>query len=152
MEKVTVTISIISFLLSIGSFIFTWKVHNDSVKHDRKQATLDAFNLLQNQVLDEINKYQKKQVAEIALHPRSQEYKELSGKLARVEHFCVGVNSGIYDAETLKRLAGKYFISVYDKLYPLIDKKRIIYPNDKHYNEFEMLIDNIKKMYNDKTK
>lgn len=55
----------------------------------------------------------------------------------RIEHFSVGVNSDIYDVDIVKRLAGKHFCALYDKLLPMIEKKRRINKSDKHYDEFK---------------
>ena len=62
-------------------------------------------------------------------------------------HFAVGVNSGIYSKTIVRRLAGRYLIYLYDKLEPLIQKKRQVNTLERHYYEFEMLIADIKKYY-----
>ena len=69
----------------------------DCKKQQRKQATIDAFNKLQAEALDELNTYTTKNIAEISQNPLSPEYKLLSSLLARCEHFSVGVNEKIYD-------------------------------------------------------
>ena len=147
MEIISLVISIISLVLSIILAIHSIYVYNKTVDHDKKKSTLDAFNLLQEQVLDKLNLYSIKEIKKISEDPHSEIYKEISGLLARIEHFSVGVNSKIYDIETLKRLAEKYFYALYDKLLPIITKKRKINTSDKHYDEFEKLIKNIKGLY-----
>lgn len=67
--------------------------------------------------------------------------------MARIEHFSVGVNSDIYDIETVKRLAGKHFCALYGKLSPMVEKKRKINKTDKHYDEFERLVSELKCLY-----
>ena len=148
MENATFIISVVSIVLAIISAVHSIYVYIQTVKHDKKQATLDAFNILQEQVLDKINLYSNSKVKEIAEDARSKEYKELTILMARIEHFSVGVNSEIYDLETVKRLAGKHFCVLYDKLLPMIDKKRKINKSDKHYDEFELLINNLHCLYN----
>ena len=139
----------VSLIISCITILFTLYSYRTNVIHDRKIATLDSFNTLQNEVLDSINRYSPKQVEEIAQHPRSEEYKALSCLLARLEHFSVGVNSKIYDQNTVQRLTGVYFISIFNKMKPMIAKKRKIRTNEKHYDEFEKLVLSIGKQYPD---
>ena len=59
-------LSIIAIILSVisGGFVlysFAW-----TAQRDRKQATLDAYNLLQEQALDHLNYYMPAQIVEIA--------------------------------------------------------------------------------------
>ncbi len=148
MEVTTFIISIISILLAFGSAIFSWRVHKQTVIHDKEQATLDAINILQVQVFDELYDYTNSQISEISKNNRSEEYKRITKLMARIEHFSVGVNSDIYSLDTTKRLAGKYFCAIYDKLLPMIEKKRDTFKNDKHYDEFEKLVVDLKCLYN----
>lgn len=136
--------SIFAVAISLLALAFSVLTYIMGLRRQRKQATLEAFDRLQNQALDKLNTYTKKQIAEIAQNPRTEEYKDLSALLARCEHFAVGVNSRIYDAETLRRLADVYFVGLYDKLTPLIEKKRKISTVAKHYEELEILANRMK--------
>ena len=147
MDTLTIILSALSLALSVVSLIYSIRVHKDSVIHDTKQLTLDAFNQLQEQVLDRLNSYTKPCIAEISKDPQSAEYKELSVLMARIEHFCVGVNSSLYDLDIIKRMAGRYFINVYEKLLPMITKKREINKTEKHYDEFELFYDKLTDLY-----
>ena len=142
-----IAISIISLFFAAISFLHSFFVYSQTVKHDKKQATLDAFNILQEQVLDKINLYSNSKIKEIAEDARSKEYKELTILMARIEHFSVGVNTEIYDLKIVKRLAGKHFCMLYDKLLPMIEKKRKINKTDKHYDEFEKLVEELNCLY-----
>lgn len=71
-------LSIIAIILSVISGGFTFYTFIWTNRRDRKQATLDAFNQLQGQALDELNYYKIEQIAEIAKHPRSEEFKKIS--------------------------------------------------------------------------
>ena len=102
-------------LLALAFSVLTYIM---GLRRQRKQAAPDACNALQGQALDKLNTYTKKQIAEIAQNPRSEEYKELSALPARCEHFAVGVNSGIYDAATLRRLADVYFAGLKCRITP----------------------------------
>ena len=144
-------ISVLAALVSILSAFFSIVVYFSGLRRQKKQATLDAYNVLQREALDVLNKYTKKQISEISESSRSEEYKSLSSLLARCEHFSVGVNTGIYDLKTLKQLAGGYFDSLYDKLSPLVDRKRIIGGANDYYKNFELLAQKIKGKGNRRT-
>lgn len=51
-----------SALLVLSSFVFSFYTYNKTLKHDRKQATLDTYNQLQLQALDNLNFYMPKQL------------------------------------------------------------------------------------------
>lgn len=142
-----ITISIISLFISAFSFVFSLVTYQKNVVHNRKKSTLDAFNILQEQVLDKLNIFSKKDVKNISKNTKTDEYKCITTLMARIEHFSVGVNSNVYDIKVLKRLAEKHFYAIYDKLLPMIENKRKINKTDKHYDEFELLIKNLKCLY-----
>ena len=132
-------LTLLALVLSLISFVWSLWVHHQSLVRERKQATLDAFNVFQCQVLDELSGYPRKEIEDIAEDPRSPDYKDVSKLLARCEHFAVGVNQEIYDKDTVRALASEHIVVVYDKLLPLIQKKRIFGNNRKRYHEFEKL-------------
>ena len=136
---IAVVISFLSMVVSVLTYVF-------GLLREKKLSTLQAFSLLQQEALDELNSYTKKQITEISENPRSQEYKHISALLARCEHFAVGVQEYIYNIKTLHALAGRYLIALYDKLEPLILKKRTINTQAKHYAAFETLAHRLKKM------
>ena len=115
---IAVVVSTLSFAFSFYSFFWT-------ARRDRKQATLEAYNDLQGQVLDKLNLYKPSEIAEIAKNNRSPQYKDISGYIARVEHFCVGVNTRIYDFNTLYELAYGYFDSdtLKKRIEPIVNRK-----------------------------
>lgn len=95
----------ISLLFSLAAAAFSVFTYWSNIIHDRKQATLEAYNLLQEQALDQLYVYMPKQLKEIVKNRRSEEYKLLSSYVARVEHFAVGVNQKIYDLNTAYELS-----------------------------------------------
>ena len=128
-------ISIIAIIISVISggfalYSFAW-----TAQRDRKQATLDAYNLLQEQALDYLNYYMPTQIAEIAKNPRSDEYKKISTYIARIEHFCVGVNKKIYDKETVYALAHDYLDGgIKVRIEPIINRKNQYGDTDYYEN------------------
>lgn len=161
-------ISIIAAIISLVSIFVSVAIYFYGISRERKQATLNAFNILQEQVFDKLNQYTFGEIREICerwdqILPRCQwdkyseeeiakmnntilEYRLLSGFLARIEHFSLGVNSGIYDAKIAERAATTYFVMLYrNKLKPLLDEKQ---ENSKteYYTEFRKLVEKIEKI------
>lgn len=121
METVLSMIAIVISVLSIAVALYTffWTAYRD-----KKQATLDAYNRLQEQALDALNDFSFKSVQEIAKHNQSEEYKKISQYIARVEHFCVGVNKNIYDRQTVYELAHGYLDDrIKKRIEPIIERK-----------------------------
>ena len=118
-------LSIIAIVLSVVSGIFSFYTFYWTAKRDRKQATLEAFNRLQSEVFDDLNKYPPAEIRDICTDTKSVEYKTISGYLARIEHFCVGINEGIYDDNTFYALAHGYFdgYQLRKRIEPIIESK-----------------------------
>lgn len=117
-------ISIIALVLSVVSGVFAMATFWWTARRDRRQATLEAYNQLQEQALDHLNFYMPAAIREIAQNPRSEEYKKISAYVARIEHFCVGVNQRIYDQKTVYELAQDYLDgAIKDRIEPIIEKK-----------------------------
>ena len=123
MGEITV-VDFITIGFSVIAAAFSLITYRKSIIHDRQQATLDAYNQLQEQALDHLNYYVPTQITEIAKDPRSEEYKKISAYIARIEHFCVGVNQKIYDRKTVYELAHGYLdSSIKKRIEPIIEKK-----------------------------
>lgn len=118
-------LNVLTLVFSVISIVFSVFTYYKSVIHDRKQATIDAFNRLQEQALDKLNLYEPAKIREIAKAPRSGEYKTVSAYIARIEHFCVGVKQKIYDRKTVYELAHGYLDGrqIRDRIEPIIEKK-----------------------------
>lgn len=137
--------SIIATAISFAALAFSAYTYAVSVRNERKRDTLDAFNRLQNEVLDKLNTYTKKQIEEIIQNPRSTEYKELSTLLARLEHFAVGVNEKVYDRAIVKKTAAAFLVPLYEnKLAMVVEKKRAMSPTGRHYADLEDMISGFK--------
>ena len=177
------TISILAVIISAATFLFTVMVTYHGEQRERKQATLDALNILQEQVFDHLNGYTFNEIREIAEeyskaideknhfarekqgtadefwreHPEydrvMDEYSKISGYLARIEHFALGVNTGIYDTKVTERAATTYFVMLYKKLMPILSVKNGGKATDKttknaFHTEFESLVKSIQKIEN----
>ena len=60
------TISILAFIVSFATFFFTVLVTYRGGQREKKQATLDALNILQEQVFDNLNMYTFAEVRNVA--------------------------------------------------------------------------------------
>ena len=117
-------LSIAAIIISIISIMVTAFTFHWTVVRDRRQATLDAYNRLQEQALDFINRYTIPEIKEIIKNTKSDEYRELTSCVAKIEHFCVGVNQEIYSRETVYELAHGYFDGyLKNRIEPVINKK-----------------------------
>ena len=126
LSVIAIVLSLVSGGFSLYSFFWT-------ARRDRRQSTLDAYNQLQCQALDHLNYYTPSQIKEIAKKPRSDEYKRISAYIARIEHFCVGVNENIYDKKTVYKLADDYLDgAIKSRIEPIIERKNF---GDKDYYE-----------------
>ena len=125
----TISVSLLSVCLA--SYTFFW-----TRKRDQKQATLDAYNQLQEQAFDKLNLYTPAEIREIAKDSKTQEYKIVSNYIARIEHFCVGVNQNIYDRKTVYALAHGYLDGpvLHRRIVPIIEKKHENVTEDYYEN------------------
>lgn len=136
MEAVTLTLSIVSLCFSL----FTWY---RALIHDRKKDTLDAFNVLQQQALDPLQSYTRARIREIAEDSRSEEYRIVSTYLARIEHFCVGVEQKVYDQRIVWELSEGFLNrGVYEKLKPIIEHKN---QQKNYYRNFLAVVEKMNR-------
>lgn len=119
-----IVLSSLAVILSLISVVLSYRTFAWTAKRDRRQATLDAYNQLQAQALDHLNKYKPAEMREFSKNINSLEYKTVSAYIARIEHFCVDVNMAIYDKDTVYELANGYLNgSIKLRIEPIIDKK-----------------------------
>ena len=159
-------ISLSAMLISLVSVVVSVAIYILGINRDRKQATLDAFNVLQEQVFDKLNQYTMAEINEVCegwqnrtrKKDKTQEelehedycisqYRLLSGYLARIEHFALGVNTGIYDAKIAERAGTAYLRMLYrQKLKPLFQiKNESGRSGMEYYAEFRKLVEAIEK-------
>ncbi len=137
MDVLALIISALALGLSVVSF-FT-----DSSR-EKKEATLIAYEEIQNDVFSILMKYPKDMAP---VEPKSDEWNRLTMCLAKLERFSVGINTDIYSLDVLNRLGGSYFIHQYEKLEPIILRKRQEnFVPGGHYDEFEKTVNALRKM------
>ena len=123
--SIEMIVSIVSTAVAMIALVFSLCSYRAGVRHDRKRDTLEAYNRLQAEVFDHLNTYSPEQIRNIAEESQSVEYKTLSGYLARLEHFCVGVNTGGYDEKVVYALGHGYFdgFGLRRRIEPLLEAK-----------------------------
>ena len=140
-DTASLVIAIVSAVLAIVSAGFSCFTYFRNVVHDRRRDTLDAYNTLQNEAFDKLNLMKPANIREIAENPRSDTYKTVSGYIARIEHFCAGVNLGIYDRKTVYTLAHGYLDGnmILSRINPIIEKKHRNAEKDYYENIHKVL-------------
>lgn len=162
-------ISTFAIIISFISIIVSITIYHAGIRRQKKQATLDAFNLLQEQVFDKLNLYTINDIEQICetwrnrnkksddINPEDRkkldmlinEYHVLSSYLARIEHFALGVNTDIYDAKIAERAGTTYLTILYKKkLKPIIDEKHKWARGKEYYAEFRLLVEDIERIEN----
>lgn len=136
MDIIAIIISTLALVFSILQFL------RDSVRQ-KKEATLIAYSELQDDVLSNLVKYPKPLPH---IDYLSDEWVQMTIYLAKLERFSVGINTGIYSIRILDYLGGSFYIRQFEKLEPIIERKRKenIVPG-KHYDEFEKAVNKLKK-------
>lgn len=139
-------ISLIALVISLLSSAFSVYTFYSSKKQQRKCDTIEAFNRMQEQVLDKLVSYPKKDVntlIECIDEAHAKEcYDDFRAMISKIEHFAVGVNTGVYDFNTADQLGGVHLYFLYKKVQPIILKAREGQQNDEkpYYCEFEKMI------------
>ena len=120
-------------ILSCPSFVVIILVesHIDAVITHRTipaficASARNSYNRLQAEVFDNLNTYRPDEIRNICADNKSADYKKVSGYLARIEHFCVGLNQGIYDKITFYALSHGYFDGhqIRKRIEPVIESK-----------------------------
>ena len=140
-DTASLVIAIVSAVLALVSAGFSCFTYFRNVVHDRRRDTLDAYNTLQNEAFDKLNLMKPANIREITENPRSDSYKTVSGYVARIEHFCAGVNLGIYDRKTVYTLANGYLDgkAILSRINPIIEKKHRNAEKDYYENIHKVL-------------
>ena len=91
-------------------------------KRKAQQATIEAYQQLQNNVLIQIDAISSGEVEAFLSKSSDPAYKDFRNLLMQVDCFCVGINEGIYDFDVFYDLAKNYFNSKKGTLRPPMEK------------------------------
>lgn len=132
-------IEVLSIALSLIAIAFSAYTYWSNIIHDRKQATLDAYNALQEQALDKLYVYMPKDIKAIVTNRRSEEYKLLSSYVARIEHFAVGINQKIYDLNTVYELSHGFLDGSIRTRFEILTERKGEGFNEEFYKNIKLL-------------
>lgn len=140
-------------VISIVALIFSMKQFYYERSRNRKEATIHAFDQLEsNESIKFLFSCSKGDVDSFVIRRKQADncikdkWDLISGALPLLEHFAVGINSKIYDVETLNRMAGNKIITVHYNCSKLLQHKRVGVGNEKNYSEFEDMVNRLKKI------
>jgi len=138
-------------LLTILSFVGAITAYILGQKHRKRRETIEAFNRIQEAVLDKLATVDRANAIAMVKgisNPECREaYDGYRVLLARVEHFAIGINGGIYDIKLVDKLAGTHLIFLYDKVEPIIANANMYSENNAYYREYGILVEKLRKMH-----
>lgn len=156
-ELLSNIISAVSAIASVFATVFaavelrrSRKANEEIKDRERKEATILAYNNLQNQVLDKLVSFSVEEIEDLVENIDRDEFKKIymdyKTLIARCEHFAVGINEKIYDFEVLYELSGEHLVFLYKKVKPIINYARKNCVNSIPFHEFEEMVNNLEKM------
>ena len=140
-------------IIAAIALLNTYRSQKKALDRERKQATIEAFNLLQTEVLDNLANVTKKDTRTAAeQHLMSDEdrkvYNDFRVQIARLEHFAVGIREETYDFEIFYKLGGVHVMFLYERMEPIIEESRKNSHDIVPFQTFEWLYKQIKAEYN----
>ena len=144
MEFASIIVAVISAIFSAVTYIKTFL-------YERRKATIECFNVLQNEVLDKFVSIKEQNAKTIIENLDNEQCRQAYGDyralIARLEHFAVGVNKRIYDFKVVDKIAGIHLVRLYTKIKPIIDKVNEKEQSVNHYCNFVKLVKKLNRKY-----
>ena len=142
----SILISVISALVAIIALIYSVFIQRKLLQ---KQLTLEAFNILQTEVLDKLV-FDPKENAQLIVNnldnPKCENaYKDYKTLIARLDHFALGVNQHVYNFKIVNKLAGTHLVCLYKKIEPIITQANKHSYSTRCYGNFEELVYKLNK-------
>lgn len=153
------TFEMISSIATAASAIFaaiallhTCKSARRTEENERKSRTIEAYMKLQQEVLDPLVHFSKKDAELIVENMNENEkskdaYDDARTMLARCECFAVALQEEVYDFRILYEISGNHLQHVYKKIEPILIAVRGRAGDEKPYEAFENLCDRIDQEY-----
>ena len=120
-------ISMVANVATAAMLMFTVVTYMQTSKRAKRESTINAYKKLQKTVLSNLNSFTPSEIRRIVENPKSLEYVKVGELLAEIEHFCVGINQGIYDLHTFYKLSHGYFDSdrgmIKPRIEPILESK-----------------------------
>lgn len=145
-------ISSIAAVVAVAGLFHTVLTQKAIQKNEVKRSTIDAFNILQNEVLDKLAPLDKENALVITENRQDNEecrraYVDYKTLISRLEHFSVGVQAKVYDLDVLDELAGEHLIFLLPKIKPIIDAANERCNPPKYYQNYIGLVENLKSKH-----
>lgn len=135
---------IASIAIAIVSALFSFVTYSTTVRYEKRKTTIEAVNLLQNEVLDKFVSISKGN-ARIIIENLDDEkcrkaYNDYRALVARLDHFAAGVNSRVYDFYTVDNILGRHFVYLYNKVVAIIEEANKNENGMPNYHDFVKLV------------
>ena len=125
--------SISTIISSLAIILLVWHIiHQKQLMVN--EATIQAYERLQREVFYDVN-YDPQKLSNLYLEEITS--KNAVKYLDQVEHFCLGVNTGLYSLKLLYKMDGPYIVEQYILWVPFIVAKRTRRKKTDMYQEFE---------------
>ena len=143
----------VAIVVSVAALLFSIKQFCYERNRNRKEATIHAFDQLEsNKSIKFLFSCSQSDIDTLVKrHEQTDnrikdDWDLISDSLPLLEHFAVGINSEIYDLETLNRMAGNKIITVHNNCSKLLHHKRIGVGNQNNYSELEDMVNRLNKL------
>ena len=134
--------SISTIISSLAIILLVWHIiHQKQLMVN--EATIQAYERLQREDLYDVN-YDPQKLSNLYLEEITS--KNAVKYLDQVEHFCLGVNTGLYSLKLLYKMDGPYIVEQYSLWVPFIVAKRTRRKKLDMYQEFEKVAKKIQSI------
>ena len=146
---IDVVIGLFALLVACLSLFVSLYYNKKDHERRRKQATIEYFEDMTSKLYDSQatfnTKFNQLDIDISELDTNNDLLKDATEILAAFERLSVGVNTKIFDFDILDRMAGSYLVVMYTRFAPYIAKVRTDASRVNSYQEFENVVDCIKK-------
>lgn len=146
--------NIITGICSIVAIVISILVYLNGLKRETEKETIkelskirrkfydidDFINHIPKDIIKDINNLK----AYFLKEENKKEYSKLKMYFKKLENFAIGVNEKLYDVKIVNKMSGRKLCHHYNILEIWIDEIVDSYP--KKYQEFRIMINNIKKI------
>lgn len=137
-----VLILISTIISSLATILLVWHIIRQK-QLMVSEATIRAYERLQREVFYD-NRYDPQRLSNLYLEESAS--RDAVKYLDQIEHFCTGVNAGIYSLKLLYKMDGEYIVEQYSLWVPFIIAKRTRRKKPDMYKEFERVAKKIQTM------
>lgn len=148
LEKITSIATIVGAVLIIFQLKQSDKIAFAEHERQKKQSTIEFFN----KINEETSTLRREVRVALDKSPGSidsfntETSQMLRRYLTLMEHFCVGITTGVYDLGVLFLLAGSSIIELYDQIECFIQKQRCDRSNATIYAEYCRTVERLKRL------